>query len=496
MEIKGEIEINFNSDREDDYFEIVSFEEENEFGIYIYTKKQRKYCDLVNDKQLFSDMIYQFNVNNELCGECNTNNKVDTYINENPEEILKFLQEAKEIHLLGSLEEVKMFVDRNRFPIDTRIIWNNKQPFTKERVALLKNTFGRDNNIFYMIEGNMHYIDIESFSQTVNYIDSIVDHVKSLNFSTLEEDMYVFDLVRDRVYKEEDSVEEKYISRDLTSIIFGDKIVCGGFSVLFNTILTKLGHNIMPFRLEGQTELLAHSRSLEYVEDKKYYVEGLFFFDTTFGCKKSNESNDFLNSYKYFAKTFKMFERFDRGTLRCKTYEYFEDRSIDDVEKKLENENYIFNLLNLIKFEDINRMLSFIGEEQIDYAKKIESEELIEKLFFISMLASYSINSKTFLQILYNVRKQQYYENPEKYLFDMNVITEILTKSYVTDSEIDSVSRLIAILGGAETIVNENNATDRVLDFMNKDDRKLDMARVKLTRTLKSIVDKKDTMKK
>lgn len=496
MKVKGEIEIRFNDNTEDDYFEILSFDEEKEFVVFIYTNNQRKYCDLVNDKQLLSDMIVQFNFNRELCGEHNIDNKIDTYINENFEEIFKFLQNAKEIHLLGSLEEVKTFVERNKFPIDTKIIWNNKQPLTKEIVDLLKNTFGGNNNIFYIIDGNTHYIDIKGFAQTVNYIDNIVDHVKGLNFSPLEEDMYVFDLVRDRLYKEEDSNEEKYISRDLTSIIFGDKRVCVGFSVLFNTILTKLGHNIMPFRLDGPTELLAHERSLEYVEDEKYDVEGLFFFDATYGCKKSNESNDFLNSYKYFAKTFKMFKRFDRGALMCKTYEYFEDTSIDDVEKKLGNENYIFNLLNLIKFENINRMLSFIGEEPIDYVKKIESEELIGKLFFISMLASCSINSKTFLQVLYNVRKQQYYENPEKYLFDMDVITEILAKSYVSDSETDAVSRLISILGGAETIVNENNATSCVLDFMNKDDRKLDMARIKLTRSLKNIADKKGTMSK
>lgn len=491
MDIKGEINIILDNEIETDYFEIISYEEEKEFVIYIYTKNQRSYSDLINDKQLFSAMLHYFNKDAEIINELNSNNKIASYINEHSEVFFDFLQNAKEIYLDGSLEEFKKFVEKNKFSGDTKLIWLRKQPLTKDAVELLKNNFEMFDNIYFMVDGNEHFVSIAEYSQTVDYVDNIVAHVKELNFSTLEEDMYVFDLVRDREYSEEDNKDESYISRDLTSVVLGDKIVCAGFSALFNAILTKLGHTIMPFRLDAKTNAVAHQRNLEYVNDEKYGVEGLFFFDTTFGCKKKNKGNDFLSSYKYFAQTFKMFEKLDRGALKCKTYEYFEDSSIDAIENQLKREKYIFELFALIRFEDINKMLTFIGEKRIDYSQEIVPDDIIEKLFLISMLASRSINSKTFLKILYNVRKRQYYENPEKYLFDINIITEILAKSFVADDEPDPLDKLISFLSGIEMIVDEKKAENRVLKFMNEDSRELDMARIKLTRTLKNISDKR-----
>ena len=55
--------------------------------------------------------------------------------------------------------------------------------------------------------------------------------------------MYVYDLIRERVYTAENPEEEYFVSRDITSVLLGDKIVCVGFSNLFAAIIENLEFN-------------------------------------------------------------------------------------------------------------------------------------------------------------------------------------------------------------------------------------------------------------
>ena len=71
--------------------------------------------------------------------------------------------------------------------------------------------------------------------------------IKKLHLSPLETVLYVYDLVRERKYQEEGANECHTKSRDLTSVLLGDKIVCAGFVNLFNTILEKLDIKCLSF---------------------------------------------------------------------------------------------------------------------------------------------------------------------------------------------------------------------------------------------------------
>ena len=50
------------------------------------------------------------------------------------------------------------------------------------------------------VDGNISYVTIEQYERTVLAIDDIVNKIKKYNLSSLEQIMYAYDLVRDRVY--------------------------------------------------------------------------------------------------------------------------------------------------------------------------------------------------------------------------------------------------------------------------------------------------------
>ena len=45
--------------------------------------------------------------------------------------------------------------------------------------------------------------------------------------------MYAYDMVRDKIYAEVDENDDKMISRNLSTALLGDKIVCLGYANVF-----------------------------------------------------------------------------------------------------------------------------------------------------------------------------------------------------------------------------------------------------------------------
>lgn len=244
--------------------------------------------------------------------------------------------------------------------VDEQIYNLNDYPTIKEK-------YQSNPNIYFHIEGNTHLINITDFEKTYNIINNIVSKIQKLNLSPIEQIMYVYDLVRDRVYKEELITEPPYISRDLTSVLLGNRIVCVGFTNIFNQILENLGITSKKDHLKSiDPNESNHVRNIVYVYDKKYNIEGNYLFDLTLDCKDNIDDNTYLNSYRYFAKTKKEIDRY------------------------------------YPKYQSIT--ITQISNTPIDY--------------------------KTLLEVLYNVRKIEHYENKEKYPLDIETITIITYNSH------------------------------------------------------------------
>ena len=106
-------------------------------------------------------------------------------------------------------------------------------------------------------------------------IDDIVAKINKYNLSPIEQIMYAYDLVRDRVYQLEDDGEDYSVSRDISSVLFGDKIVCVGFAEIFSKVLDALNIRNVLFTIVGRKS--GHMRNAVYVNDSKYDIHGVFF---------------------------------------------------------------------------------------------------------------------------------------------------------------------------------------------------------------------------
>lgn len=95
--------------------------------------------------------------------------------------------------------------------------------------------------------------------------------------------MYVYDIVKYRIYNKD---EDNYLNnRDLDKVTSGNTIVCSGFSNLFNAILMSLDIKAMPLI----SKTANHQRSIVYVNDSKYDIDGIYVFDPTWDCRKESE---------------------------------------------------------------------------------------------------------------------------------------------------------------------------------------------------------------
>ncbi len=487
--MKGNLLIVLNVEDENS-IELSPYFCDDEYLVTLYINDSVSYEYIIGNDEYFEQMIFNFELMYK--DDYPQNKKLIELIDEDRSSIKEFLHNFKSLSISGSIDDVKEYIEENEIFLGKDILYNGVLSLRRETYEDIVKCFGEDTRLKFLIEGNNAPITIDDYKKTIEKIESIAYSVRSFNLSPLEEIMIVYDFVRDRQYIAEGEEEEYTVSRDLTSVLFGNKIVCAGFAVLFNAILNCLGYRTMPFKLLPTEGFEAHMRSLVYVEDEKYDIKGMYFFDTTYECKK--DDNSFLNKYKYFARTYEQMNNFDRGKLYNELYKYMNYDDITDLEVSL-NEDYV-SFLDLIKKVDVsklNKLMRFCNLEEIPIGdNNISKEDLIDRICEIPMLSNNNINYEIFIGVLYNARKQQYYSNPEKYAFDMDVITDILVKSSITDKADNARDRFVMALFGASCVVGRYSAPLKVDKYFKEQGLDKDMERIKLARILKTILEQKE----
>lgn len=171
-------------------------------------------------------------------------------------------------------EKIKKYIKRFNIPECKKIIITNDNLYNPDlmlsEINRIHDVFMTNKNILLEIDGNNSPETISNCVKSMQIIDDFVCEVKSLNLSPMEQLMYVYDWVRDRVYKKEDKNESASISRDLSSALLSGKIVCLGYANIFNIIAKKLGFSAKVFNLRDKNdEKHGHSRNIVYVKDDK-----------------------------------------------------------------------------------------------------------------------------------------------------------------------------------------------------------------------------------
>ncbi len=237
-----------------------------------------------------------------------------------------YLDFVNKTPILGSK---KIFIDYHKFGI-------------KEYDFLLKIRKQLNiNNVYIKLEYNNAPVQIDLAIETMKKIKSISKLIKKNKLSPMESIMYAYDMVKDNVYG---GKEEKETSkpRDLAEVLKRDNMVCMGFTNYFNSILTYLNIPCTEYYVND------HVRSCVYVKDEKYNIDGVYYFDSTWDCKKYDGEINYLQRYVNFAKTYNHFIKEDDEMI---SFDYKFDKFYNNFTYYIEKKS------NIKDYNDINNWL-------------------------------------------------------------------------------------------------------------------------------------------
>ena len=419
--------------------------------------------------------------------------------------VSNLISDASSITIESSdYEKIKKYIKQFNISKDKKIIITNDNLHNPCLMSLeinkIHDVFKSSKNILLEIDGNTSPESISNCMKSVQIIDDFVSEVKSLNLSPIEQLMYVYDWVRNRVYKMEDKTDEKSVSRDLSSALLSGKIVCLGYSNIFNIVAKKLGFNAEVFYLENKTdEKHGHSRNIVYIKDDKYDIDGVYLFDTTWDSKKDDKS--FLNKYLYFAKTFDELKSIDeRMNLVSTDYSLLDDHIFTSIIESFEEKgvfdmdiNHVKMINKLSKLIDKKRNLinelAIVAKKQgivIPFNTDMDEEYILDKLYEYAELINTPIYAEKLLDILYNVRQVQYYKDPNKYPFDVDYFYLCACNSNWQFNNVPDAA-FLHMIGIYNKSLNKPGMKKYVEDSYV--DKKI--AQVKLSKTLKMLLEKK-----
>lgn len=303
---------------------------------------------------------------------------------------------------IEKVKEVFIFCNENNFTDALNISkrFNAKVIISAQKISLISykkliEDFGVENinelNVYIDYQKNNSPILISMVYKISCIINAVVEEINSYDLSPLEKIMFVYDRVKYRLY--EDDLDDINSSRDLDKVLNGDKIVCAGYSNLFTAVLTSLGINSIPV-----IDLnIKHQRSLAYIKDAKYNIDGVYAFDPTWDKRKNKDDINYIDRYDYFLMPLVR----SMNSCYCEISELLEldketilkiidGKDMDSALKVLDRLNILFTLVDA----------KYIPDDKYYVVEEIakQYDQVIDKYY------SSEISFEDFINLLYSVR--------------------------------------------------------------------------------------------
>ena len=356
--------------------------------------------------------------------------------------------------------------------------------------------------IYVKMDGNTDYINLDECRKTIMSVKNTAMRIKSLNLSPIETMMYTYDFVRERIYTFEDENQKATASRDLTRVLFGDKIVCVGYTVLFNALLKYMGfENVNESSLYSDSTGVGHARTVLYLQDPKYNIDGIYYFDPTWDSRRKDGSKSYLSSYKYFAKTndyiIKQATYLDLKNeiepLCSDDYEEIKELLYERNYTKIIMSSYVKRIQYCSKLIFNERIKELNDPMSIKNLTNKQIEDIVGKIYKIIGHFESEIPAETMIEVYKNVRKIEYYQNPEYFPYDMENLVDTIMKSEWNFDSIEGLPDYLLLF----KCFGEENKKVRIESLRNyyhknKDSLEKEVAQVKLTRTLRNYVNNKN----
>ena len=309
---------------------------------------------------------------------------------------------------IEKVKEVFIFCNENNFTDALNISkrFNAKVIISAQKISLISykkliEDFGVENinefNVYIDYQKNNSPILISMVYKISCIINAVVEEINSYDLSPLEKIMFVYDRVKYRLY--EDDLDDINSSRDLDKVLNGDKIVCAGYSNLFTAVLTSLGINSIPV-----IDLnIKHQRSLAYIKDAKYNIDGVYAFDPTWDKRKNKDDINYIDRYDYFLMPLVR----SMNSCYCEISELLEldketilkiidGKDMDSALKVLDRLNILFTLVDAKYISDDKYYVVEEIAKQYDqvigkyYSNEISFEDFINLLYRVRVVESTS----------------------------------------------------------------------------------------------------------
>ena len=137
-------------------------------------------------------------------------------------------------------------------------------------------------------------------------INKFVEHINKVkedgtSLSPLEKYICAYQFVSSFMYKSENEEKENYLtSRNLVSILTGDKIVCVGYAAMLKEICTRLDIpcEIQCFKFKDSDT--GHANNLVKINDDKYNIHTIYYADACWDSKRvTDKKQDIPNTLIY-----------------------------------------------------------------------------------------------------------------------------------------------------------------------------------------------------
>ena len=429
-------------------------------------------------------------------------------INEEELKEIEYISEHFD-NLLDSVEYIKLsfdeldnmeFIKKNPIVLSKKIVLNEMLDITdyNKLIELIDKYKDIVDKVYIYLSGNANYVSLLDCYKTMNEIKKRADEIKKLGLSPMETIMYVYDQVRNRVYTFESENETRFKSRDLSEVLFGDKIVCAGYANIFSVILNYIGiDNNVVHLTEKRNPKSGHARNIIYVKDDKYDIDGVYYFDPTWNSKRKNENNEYLYRYTFFAKTRKFMdddESFDFEDIGFPIYSIDMDKKIEKIIKDGKYEELISYSKSLNYMSCLVTKSMLVNPIQLHPMStvfgKFDSEEFLRKFEFVFSKFNKELSAETMLKVLNNVRKIEYFQNPEWYPYSLEDMYKTYKKSNwkFEDKHLDPRTKMLQILFGDEIDINP---FDNFKNYGHESGLFQDVEQVRLTKVLQKILEKK-----
>ena len=493
--MRGELVLVDNVFSEENVFELGASAQD--FCLNIYVNDEDTFEKQLKNRKAFD---YCMNALEEFWA-------IDGEVNDDQEKEKNYITEHFD-NLLDSVEFIKLsfeeydnieFINKNPLVLSKKIVLREMLNITDydKLIELINKYKDIIDKIYVSLSGNANYVSLLDCYKTMKVIKQQADDIKKLRLSPMETIMYVYDQVRNRVYTFEDEDESCFKSRDLSEVMFGDKIVCEGYANIFHALLHYIGiENFVVFLTEKKDSQSGHVRNVIYIKDDKYNIDGVYYFDPTWNSKRKNETNEYLYRYTYFAKTRKFMDddkHYDFEDSSCPVYsvdlnktikKIIEDGKYERLMPYTKSLNYMSRLVThslIINSMHIFPMSPMYGQFNADeFLKKFE--EVFSKF-------DKEIPAETMLMIFNNVRKVQYYQNSKLYPYSLEDMykTCIMSNWQFADKHLDARVKMLQRVLGEEVKID---TVDNFKNYGYESGLFKDIEQVRLAKVLRLICDK------